>query len=601
MSCQYFFFGCVKFVAAKSYLSLFFPTIKMNDNYQGQISVINSLENYGLSTSWLLATLGAKKTARKLVRKDLACLSIPKTCESIGQPSSRLSLRMTSNLLYGVSLLYRQQVEYLLNDVGSTNARLQEIHKKTLLYSLGSSRGLQNTSKREEEAHQAFFVDDECFIIEQDFPIAFESDILEGKTDDKTKRKLEIMKIERQINQISDLDIQMSLFQLDDDFTAPHLDDTTLTGFYGISNIDFELENPPDPNETLGFEFNNDGDIVEHVKFDDLTILPNFDTPLQPEVLETIDDPHFSTSEIEPQHHASTLNKDLSVTLVNSKKRKIEIDSIVTTDESQLESRIHEYRSNLGIFCMPKRKQKDGTHLQILLRDNSEFNPQFLNLAYRHIFGSELTSLVPIKRLPNKKRHGVYGIEDIDSLIQNFDEIEVARDLSLTQHHHDDNSILDLGDFENNLDELEDDIDGYDFLLEFSALEQRSRTNTRQSTHNPASDNGTEFDAGPMTRTMYRFLKFIIDLSEQFGEAVAPSEIQSIPRSIGNQEQPAIYHRVSLSQLIPDSSTDVSVSRKIAAKSFLTLLDLATRDMVSISYDSGGLASPKDILVFYCY
>lgn len=557
----------------------------MKNSQQGQITVINDPQNYGLSISWLLATLGAKKS-RKLVKKDIAGVCISKTCESIDKPTGGLSLRTTSNLLYGVSVLYRQQVDYLLGDVGNANNRLKDLHAKALIVNIG---GNVQRSTRHEEARggQILLEDDQSFVIEQDFPLSFQDDVLEAPMSERMKNQAELMKIERQINQVSGIDLQHSLFKLDEEFTAPHFDETQDTSFFGISNIDFDLEEPVEANETLGFEFNDDGDIVEHIKFD----LPDkpADLNLDEEVLETVEDPHFSTTEMEPTQLMSMLNKELSVTIPRNKKRKIRIDLEVTINEYQ-------YHRNWA-----PQKRNDET-LKHLLATCSEFSPRFLNLAYKHIFGSELTALVSMDRFPNKRRHGDYGIEIINSIIENTDHVEVARDLEMLEFeprftNDDSANLVDLGDFEQGRGDEEEDDDEYDIMLEFSALEQRSRVPTRQRM-GTGSDHTTDF--GPMTRTMYKFLKFIIDRSEQYGNIVSRDQIAKLPLPIGNEERPTEYHKICLDQLIPDSRNAVSVSRKIAAKSFSSLLELATRDMVTLSYDPGHLSTPKEIEIYYC-
>lgn len=557
----------------------------MNTSPQGQISVINDPQNYGLSISWLLATLGAKRS-RKLVKNDIAAVCISKTCESIGRPIGGLSLRVTSNLLYGVSILYRLQVDYLLGDVGNANTRLKDLHTKALMVNLG---GNVRTSIRHEEIRggQIFLEDDQSFVIEQDFPLSFQDDMFDTQMNERTRNQAELMKFERQINQVPGIDLQNSLFKLDEDFTAPHYDETQDTSFFGIGNIDFDLEEPGEANQTLGFEFNEDGDIVEHIKFD----LPDkpTDLHLDQEVLETVEDAHFSTTEMEPTQLMSMLNKELSVIVPMNKKRKIQIDVEVTTNDFRL------HRS----FTPKMQKEKSLKHL---LATCSEFNPRFLNLAYKHIFGSELTSLVSINRFPNKRRHGDYGIEIINSIIESTDHVEVARDLEMLEFeprfiNDDSANLVDLGDFEETHNVEEEDDDEYDIMLEFSALEQRSRVPTRQSMAT-GSDHTTDF--GPMTRTMYKFLKFIIDRSEQYGQIVDRDQLDKLPQPIGNEEQPTEYHKICLDQLIPDTRNAVSVSRRIAAKSFSSLLELATRDMVIISYESGDLATPKEIQICYC-
>lgn len=70
----------------------------------------------GLSTIWLMATLGNRPAAAsaKISKADIQSTKIPGVCRMITDPDGPLALRLSSNLLYGVSLVYQQQIAYLL-------------------------------------------------------------------------------------------------------------------------------------------------------------------------------------------------------------------------------------------------------------------------------------------------------------------------------------------------------------------------------------------------------------------------------------------------------------------------------------------------------
>ncbi|VVT45042.1 uncharacterized protein SAPINGB_P000618 [Magnusiomyces paraingens] len=80
----------------------------------------------GLSTIWLMATLGNKPSAAsaKLSRKDILATEISGVCRIIINPDGPLALRLSSNLLYGVSLVYQQQISYLLTDVSQMRSKI---------------------------------------------------------------------------------------------------------------------------------------------------------------------------------------------------------------------------------------------------------------------------------------------------------------------------------------------------------------------------------------------------------------------------------------------------------------------------------------------
>ncbi|ORY18856.1 Rec8 like protein-domain-containing protein [Clohesyomyces aquaticus] len=71
---------------------------------------------YGVATVWLVATLGAKSNLRKINRKAILDVDVPKACQTIIDPAAPMALRLQGNLLYGVSRVYLQQCGYVLSD-----------------------------------------------------------------------------------------------------------------------------------------------------------------------------------------------------------------------------------------------------------------------------------------------------------------------------------------------------------------------------------------------------------------------------------------------------------------------------------------------------
>ncbi|KAF2464897.1 uncharacterized protein BDR25DRAFT_296064 [Lindgomyces ingoldianus] len=71
---------------------------------------------YGVATVWLVATLGSKSNLRKINRKAILDVDVPKACRTIIDPAAPMALRLQGNLLYGVSRVYLQQCGYVLSD-----------------------------------------------------------------------------------------------------------------------------------------------------------------------------------------------------------------------------------------------------------------------------------------------------------------------------------------------------------------------------------------------------------------------------------------------------------------------------------------------------
>ncbi|OIW31401.1 hypothetical protein CONLIGDRAFT_713825 [Coniochaeta ligniaria NRRL 30616] len=80
---------------------------------------------YGVATIWLVATVGPRNSTRKITRKAIQGVNIPRACDTIIQPGAPIALRLQSNLLYGVSRVYLQQCTYMLTDVEKVQSHMQ--------------------------------------------------------------------------------------------------------------------------------------------------------------------------------------------------------------------------------------------------------------------------------------------------------------------------------------------------------------------------------------------------------------------------------------------------------------------------------------------
>jgi meiotic recombination protein REC8, fungi type len=76
----------------------------------------------------LAATLGPKSNAKRLNRKDLYSISVPDTCAFLAAPPSPLSLRLSANLMIGVSRVYGQQWQYHMSDVQGLCTKLSHVN-----------------------------------------------------------------------------------------------------------------------------------------------------------------------------------------------------------------------------------------------------------------------------------------------------------------------------------------------------------------------------------------------------------------------------------------------------------------------------------------
>ncbi|GFF46437.1 hypothetical protein IFM58399_07796 [Aspergillus lentulus] len=82
---------------------------------------------HGVATIWLVATLGSRSIARRLNKKAILDVDVPKACEVIMDPAAPMALRLQGNLLYGVARVYNQQCRYTLTDVQAMHDRLRSM------------------------------------------------------------------------------------------------------------------------------------------------------------------------------------------------------------------------------------------------------------------------------------------------------------------------------------------------------------------------------------------------------------------------------------------------------------------------------------------
>ncbi|KAI1019743.1 hypothetical protein LB504_009612 [Fusarium proliferatum] len=116
--------------------------------------ILNNTQ-YGVATIWLVATVG-KSNQKRLTRKAIQQVNVPKACETIIDPGAPLALRLQGNLLYGVSRVYAQQCRYMLSDAEKTQSDMM-----TFFRVMDTSETDPNAGKS--KRHQITLQDDPSF------------------------------------------------------------------------------------------------------------------------------------------------------------------------------------------------------------------------------------------------------------------------------------------------------------------------------------------------------------------------------------------------------------------------------------------------------
>ncbi|KAE9380371.1 hypothetical protein N431DRAFT_361982 [Stipitochalara longipes BDJ] len=140
---------------------------------------------YGVATVWLVATLGAKSSTKKVTRKAILDVNVKKACETIMEPEAPMALRLQSNLLYGVSKVHDQQWEYLLADTQAANNSMRALLKVVRTDGLNPDAG-------KARPEQLILLDDPAFLPENGLPI-FDFSILDFNPKSDSQRSSQSM------------------------------------------------------------------------------------------------------------------------------------------------------------------------------------------------------------------------------------------------------------------------------------------------------------------------------------------------------------------------------------------------------------------------
>ncbi|KAL8908094.1 MAG: hypothetical protein Q9171_005588 [Xanthocarpia ochracea] len=107
----------------------------------------------------LVATLGSRSNLKKVNRKAILDVDVPKTCGVIINPEAPMALRLQGNLLYGVSRVYLQQCGYTLSDAQTIQTNLKMLSKVLRTASLDPNAGKARPDQLVLEDDPAFVPD----------------------------------------------------------------------------------------------------------------------------------------------------------------------------------------------------------------------------------------------------------------------------------------------------------------------------------------------------------------------------------------------------------------------------------------------------------
>ncbi|TDZ35958.1 Cationic amino acid transporter 1 [Colletotrichum spinosum] len=141
-------------------------------------TVLNS-QQHGVATIWAVANFGPRVVGpKKLSRKIILDVNIPRACEKVKEPGAPISLRLQSMLLCGMARTYLRQCHYMLGDAERVQ-QLVRLHCTLIGGDLSSNATSPNAGKVRRE--QIVLSDDPGFVPSNRIPmLELDDDILFG-------------------------------------------------------------------------------------------------------------------------------------------------------------------------------------------------------------------------------------------------------------------------------------------------------------------------------------------------------------------------------------------------------------------------------------
>lgn len=494
-----------------------------------------------LTLAWVMATVGNKTRAslRKMTRRDVAEYSIPRVCKEVTTlAAAEKHLRLTSNLLYGISLIFKQKVSNMAADVSFVYERLD----RAPLAILANIRETILKKSAKNRKSIAFLNDDASFCMGMDFVTEWEDiDMLERNLDESVKRALKIKTVDKSLTGTNASTTSwMTAVENGEELFDDFLNKTTLDPLH-----------PQTEGALVSFEFDENGKIRGHQEqswvldrdmlLDELNLEQNFNT-----VSATIEDmtktgnslandPNFAPAQ---EGVGDTAEVSVAACKLSRKKRRLCIDDPITMSP---------VAAATGRETIKKPKMTD------LFKEISEHQPAYLNLCYIVLFGETVRNAISRSMLPLRSRHPT--ISNLDSLLQGLEDIEHGRNLPTRRARsipRIDEIPFDLQfDAQQNLDLID--------VIDLNVAESRPLLDTPEE-------------------KIHHFSEFLTERMAQVSRMSASVSFQQLlPTQMQGEEAP--------------------VRKNVAANSFAFMLRLAAAGTITLTCEPDRLSSPQEVFV----
>lgn len=495
----------------------------------------------GIALAWYLATLGPRRSQKKLLAHSISNVCIPTTCNAISSlGSEKMNLRLSSNLLYGLSLIYKQKVECMLTEVGSVHSRLTAPQ-----FQLSWRDPAHKISKT--SSGPVYLKDDQNF--NPDFLMELPLEIM--SKEDSLANLDRILKIKQRDNERNFINDAPPL-----SLTADERD-RLFSEFMELTTLSLRPE--VSENDNVTFEFDANGQLVgennDHNIDQNVLDGINFDEDYVSSAVQ-VDDISKSVSGTNDPHFSTTLDVTLATKAMQQpqrKKRKIIIDEDC-----------HLRRSVIPLNHLLVSDVKSYTNLGEVIRCLSTTSPPFLNLCMRLIYGMENTRLIDKKNFPSRQQlSGPFPTSELHDV----GDIELGRNVPISRRQSSDNGLhINENEGDQNLDIFV--FGAFDLQLDWDPVESNDQLHRGEETDSPA-------------QSLLQFQSYVKEMVDSNGENNG---------------------RVSFEALVPSSKPgEPNTTRKIAAAAFASVLQLSTKGNIDIlqgeGTDSYMPCHPRDIVL----
>lgn len=532
-------------------------------------SLLLKSSDHGVATAWLLSTLGSRSKYKNICKRDVLTSSIPSTCNII--KNSPIPLKFSSNLMFGIVLLYRQKVDYCFSDVIHTKTKIQ----RDLLFRGLELKGLDEAdsgihdedtistqSNSVKKADVIYLKDDPLFNVDFDLVKSFplEEDEGSGSSQDFNLNKLMIL----------DRDYDHPVVS-----TICRFDDTMATG----------------EEVSLDFEFDNNGLVIEKERLSeeifedfrqDLSVV-DFDEGVEKSISEGLN--------TEIGELASKLSGTFRVILSNPEdpsfkikerfrvlRKRLIIDSETTIPPNEFK-RFRLTMEKVEQTTFPKIFSSEGafrptsnlSDISEIIYQETKNSPPFIKLCYLQAFGKieDITDAIP----PEYFLRYNMSIENEEvefSRRMAGEDVESSRRLMVEDSRRITGEITG----ENNISDIDIAYDeqssihenGYeDDTFNLSFLDVRVSSNWLGDDEGIDELGSKSPELGHNREAINKFHDYLKSRSALFG-------------NLDKTDNGYSTYKISFKTLIPTES----VSRRIAAASFSSVLVLATFSSIQL-------------------